>query len=111
MDIEHPLFWLTSERDNKTPVIIQVQNTEQVIDQTVVAGRLAWKKIHTKRILTQEWISEWEKTIPKSCNCSTGYEFFKSSVPPPFLSTSEIEHFEWGWELHNFVNIKLQKPE
>ena len=97
-------------RIKSLPTTATVTNAQDV-DPNIEKGRAAWKTIHTKRILTSEWLAEWEKTIPKSCNCQTGYDFFKSSVQPPFSSNSEIEHFKWGWELHNFVNIKLQRPE
>lgn len=108
MDIEHPLFWITSEHNGKSLTTTPIVQHENTIDTTVVSGRLAWKKLHTKRRLTPEWLGEWETTIPKSCNCPSGYQFFKQSVQPKFLG--ELEDFTWSWELHNFVNLKLQKP-
>ena len=91
-----------------TDVDTQNKIATYTVENIIAKGNAAWKSLHTKRRLTPEWLAEWELTIPASCNCPIGYAFFKKSVPPQFLG--ELEDFTWGVELHNFINLKLEKP-
>ena len=78
--------------------------------QFVHAGTLAWIALHTYSGCEEQWLLEWEKTIPSAgCGCHAGYLSLKEEVPPDFSSPDAF--FAWGVALHNSVNRKLGKQE
>lgn len=110
MDAQHQLFRLvfeTKDTTTKMPYLVEPSITIKP-NTTIEKGRASWRALHTQRRLTPEWLVEWEKTIPSECSCSSGYNSYKQSNPPQFKD--ELSDFEWGFNLHNFVNNKLLKP-
>ena len=69
-----------------------------------------WKDLHNGVVCDQSSLEKWEAKIPQyGCRCRKDYEAYKASNPPDFSSPEAL--WLWGYNLHNWVNRKLGKPE
>ena len=69
-----------------------------------------WKDLHSGVVCDQASLEKWEAKIPQyGCRCRKDYEVYKASNPPDFSSPEAL--WLWGYNLHNWVNRKLGKPE
>ncbi len=70
----------------------------------------AWLSLHAYDGCDPVWHAEWELTIPNyGCSCRKDYAEYKALNPPDF--SSPAAYWLWGFDLHNWVNRKLGKPE
>ena len=76
----------------------------------IVKGVPPWTRLHSYRWCDPVWLAEWELSIPGyGCQCRRDYALYKASTPPDFSSPEAL--WLWGFNLHNWVNRKLGKPE
>ena len=69
-----------------------------------------WTPIHDGTVRDAITLAEWELRIPSyGCACRKDYMLYKASTPPDFTSPESL--WLWGFNLHNYVNRKLGKPE
>ena len=69
-----------------------------------------WKDLHSGVVCDQASLEKWESKIPGyGCQCRRDYALYKASNPPDFSSPEAL--WIWGFNLHNWVNRKLGKPE
>ena len=64
-----------------------------------------WRLLHTSKMDAKSF-SIWLDGIPKQCDCRKSIESILESNPPRF-----DDWWRWGWEFHNAINAKLNKPE
>lgn len=78
-------------------------------------GRDSWKLLHEYEYSTPEECEKWYrgfwlKTIPRfSCDCGEYVKKVEDESPPDFSGKESFRR--WGWNLHNLVNKKLEKPK
>ena len=70
-------------------------------------GRNAWELLHMKQDADEEWFQWWlETAVPQyGCMCVTFVNAYTAHTPPVF----EEGWFQWTVDLHNAVNMKLEK--
>lgn len=69
-----------------------------------------WIGLHDGTVRDAMSLAEWELQIPQyGCQCKKDYAMYKAENPPDFSSAESI--WLWGFNLHNWVNRKLEKPE
>ena len=68
-----------------------------------------WTPIHDGSVIDAETFLRWERGIPRHCKCVVDYHEYKRANPPDFSSPEAL--WLWGYNLHNWVNRKLGKPE
>lgn len=69
-----------------------------------IAGRESWRILFTS-VESIEDLIEWEKTIPRYCECEPFYQTWKKDNPPG----NSID-FQWKYRLKSAVNAKLGRP-
>lgn len=96
-DMPMPILNLLSEGDR---IAAQLTKSNLLAEQ----GRELWSELHTS--VTIETLAAWEEKIPNfACKCKAFYTAWKTDHPP-----RKDDFFAWTVELHNAVNIKLEKP-
>lgn len=68
-----------------------------------------WTPIHDGSVVDAETLLRWERGIPRHCKCVVDYREYKRANPPDLSSPRSI--WIWGFELHNWVNEKLDPPK
>lgn len=64
-----------------------------------------WQELHTE-VKTKAQFEAWTKKVPKfGCGCADWLRDYIAKNPTP-----ESGLAEYGFELHNAVNVKLSKP-
>lgn len=63
-----------------------------------------WEELHCKQNPTAEWFADWVRRIPSSCNCGESIAAVLDRLRPRFN-----DWFPYSVELHNAINIKLNK--
>lgn len=72
------------------------------------AGRRAWKTLHLKHGITQQWLMGiWLPTVPCG-KCKQEAIRYIPKHQPPYGDDEGM--FVWSWEFHNYVNTLLNKP-
>lgn len=70
----------------------------------------AWTPLHNGTVRDAISLANWELQIPQyGCACKKEYAIYKAENPPDFSSHEAL--WLWGFNLHNWVNRKLGKPE
>lgn len=65
-----------------------------------------WSELHFKEDPTLEWFNEWLARVPSlGCDCVLHFAAILSENPPRYDDWPR-----WTWEVHNTVNLKLNKP-
>lgn len=69
-----------------------------------------WTSLHDGTVVDALSLANWELQIPQyGCQCKKDYATYKAETPPDFSSPEAL--WLWGFNLHNWVNRKLGKPE
>jgi len=69
-----------------------------------------WIPLHDGTVVDALSLAKWELLIPRyGCACRKDYLKYKAENPPNFTSPESL--WLWGVGLHNWVNIKLKKPQ
>jgi len=69
-----------------------------------------WIGLHDGTVQDAISLAKWELQIPQyGCACKKEYAIYKAENPPDFSSPEAL--WLWGFNLHNWVNRKLGKPE
>ena len=69
-----------------------------------------WTPLHNGTVVDALSLANWELQIPHyGCQCKKDYAIYKAENPPDFSSPEAL--WLWGFNLHNWVNAKLGKPE
>jgi hypothetical protein len=69
------------------------------------AGQRAWSLIHRYRGCDPVFFEAWMAWVPQGCSCKSDLSQRIKDHPPDFSSAEAF--FEWGVDLHNWVNEKL----
>lgn len=78
------------------------------IQQTPIKN--PWIALHDGTVRDAISLANWELKIPQyGCQCKKDYAIYKAESPPDFSSPEAL--WLWGFNLHNWVNRKLGKPE
>lgn len=64
-----------------------------------------WRELHNAVDPTEAWLADWERRLPKNCDCGAGYRDIVQNLPPSFE-----DWFRWTFYLRNRVREKLGKP-
>jgi hypothetical protein len=65
-----------------------------------------WAELHAKEDPTPGWFESWVKRVPQaSCGCQRWLAEYLKTNPPRYN-----EWYPWTVELHNAVNVKINKP-
>ena len=82
-------------------VVVTNITTHEQVDQL----RKLWFELHTT--VTTHTLGSWEAKLRSlgMCSCATKYDKIKKANPP-----RTDDFFVWTWEIHNEVNINLDKP-
>ena len=64
-----------------------------------------WRQLHTTQMDAMQFL-DWLNSIPNQCDCRKAFDTLLEINPPRFYDWQR-----WTWEIHNAVNVKLNKPE
>ena len=64
-----------------------------------------WRHLHTSQVDGMQFL-DWLNEIPNQCDCRKAFDALLETNPPRFDDWQR-----WTWEIHNAVNVKLNKPE
>jgi hypothetical protein len=99
-----PTPYVSPESIDITPSIDSPHSITLDQSQIDSAGRESWRVLFTS-VESIEDLIEWEKTIPRYCECEPFYLAWKKENPPG----NSID-FEWKYRLKSAVNAKLGRP-
>lgn len=70
--------------------------------------RAKWRELHNMDSPTKEKLSEFAASLPTfSCECKEHFTDLIERIPPRL---NKDEFYTWTWEIHNAINLKLDKP-
>jgi hypothetical protein len=69
-------------------------------------GPRLWRRLHTARRIDARWIRAFTKLLPCG-DCRKHWRELLAIYPP----VHGLDHFEWGWTMHNAINARLGKSE
>jgi hypothetical protein len=101
-------------------IYVELYRADKLIRPTISVGayedverrlnicRELWIELHTKQDPNPEWFADWLSRVPNfDCKCRTATIKYLKTNPPVF----DQGYRKWTIDLHNSVNIKLEKPE
>ena len=108
--------YIDQQKQDRVVEPISVSQPEQIDRKAQAAarranqGRFAWSKKHGYLGCDSQWHELWVMFIPSfGCDCKEDFNTYCKANPPDFSSPEA--YFIWGFNLHNYVNRKLSKPE
>lgn len=98
---------LVGKKNGLSPVVALKKSNESFV---IKCATNPWIGLHDGTVRDAISLAEWELQIPQyGCACRKDYMAYKAENPPDFSSAESI--WLWGFNLHNWVNRKLGKPE
>lgn len=66
-----------------------------------------WDEFHSEEHPNPNWLRDWQRRLPSeiNCGCDRWLAEYLQTNPPRFA-----DWHRWTWEVHNAVNLKLDKP-
>ena len=87
-----------------------IDHNARIEERKIAHGRFAWSKKHGYLGCDPQWHELWVLLIPSfGCTCKQDFADYCKDNPPDFSSPEA--YWLWGFNLHNYVNRKLGKPE
>jgi hypothetical protein len=83
-----------------------IQQFPTIAERNLDVYHQLWDELHDKQDPTPEWFADWVNRVPQaSCGCQRWLAEYLKTNPPRYN-----DWYSWTVELHNAVNVKINKP-